>query len=400
MLNERRNTVPSELKTDPLAQLGVPGRRTLGVNNLSLDAEVDSGPSNEESETVRFGALIGTSPQMRELFGVLERIAAKLLSLLIQGETGTGKEEVARAVHNASPRASGPFIVLDSTTIPPTLAESVLFGHERGAFTSADSRHIGAFERADGGTIFIDEIGELPLTLQTKLLRVLERRELTRVGGKELIPVDVRVISATHRDLRIEVEKGRFREDLYFRLAQVRVVLPPLRARAGDILSLANHFLRESAVAATEGRVLQFDEEAEAELLRRTFPGNVRELRNLVERAAAFSENGVIRCADLRGEGYEYSGSAAVVAPVDAQYTTTPAPPVDVEEPFVSAKQRAVDRFEREYLETLMRRTRGNISQASREAGLARHYLRELLRKHGLYFGGAEGGSTEPPPSS
>jgi transcriptional regulator with GAF, ATPase, and Fis domain len=170
---------------------------------------------------------------MRDLFGVLERIASKLLSLLIQGETGTGKEEVARAVHNASPRAGGPFIVLDSTTIPPTLAESVLFGHERGAFTSADSRHIGAFERADGGTIFIDEIGELPLTLQTKLLRVLERRELTRVGGKELIPVDVRVISATHRDLRIEVEKGRFREDLYFRLAQVRVVLPPLRARRG-----------------------------------------------------------------------------------------------------------------------------------------------------------------------
>ncbi|HMJ11333.1 MAG TPA: sigma-54 dependent transcriptional regulator, partial [Polyangiaceae bacterium] len=394
------NATLSEPKTDPMAQLDAPARRTFGVSTLSLEAEADGGNSTEaDTEPVRFGALIGSSPQMRELFTVLERIAAKLLSLLIQGETGTGKEEVARAVHNASPRSSGPFIVLDSTTIPSTLAESVLFGHERGAFTSADSRHIGAFERAHGGTIFIDEIGELPLTLQTKLLRVLERRELTRVGGKELIPVDVRVISATHRDLRIEVEKGRFREDLYFRLAQVRVVLPPLRARADDILGLANHFLRESAVAATEGRVLCLDEEAAAELLRRPFPGNVRELRNLVERAAAFSENGIIRCADLSGEGYEYSGSAAVVAPVDAQYTTNPTPPVEVDEPFVSAKQRAVDRFEREYLDTLMRRTRGNISQAAREAGLARHYLRELLRKHGLYFG-AEGGNTEPPPSA
>src|SRR5687768_11020769 len=160
MLNQRRNIVPAELKTDPLAaQLGTSGRRIAEVNGLSLDAETGGIGSNEVTETVRFGALIGSSPQMRELFGVLERIAAKLLSLLIQGETGTGKEEVARAVHDASPRAGGPFIVLDSTTIPPTLAESVLFGHERGAFTSADSRHIGAFERADGGTIFIDEVG-------------------------------------------------------------------------------------------------------------------------------------------------------------------------------------------------------------------------------------------------
>ncbi len=336
---------------------------------------------------------------MRELFAVLERIAAKLLSLLIQGETGTGKEEVARAVHNASPRSSGPFIVLDSTTIPPTLAESVLFGHERGAFTSAESRHIGAFERAHGGTIFIDEIGELPLTLQTKLLRVLERRELTRVGGKELIPVDVRVISATHRDLRMEVEKGRFREDLYFRLAQVRVVLPPLRARADDIAELAHYFLRESAVAATENRALTFDEEALAELIRRPFPGNVRELRNLVERAAAFSEDGVIRPSDLRGEGYEYSAGNVTITSIETEFAANPPPAIDIEEPFVSAKQRAVDRFEREYLEALMRRTRGNISQAAREAGLARHYLRELLRKHGLYYG-VEGGNSDPPPSS
>lgn len=399
MLNERHSARPSEARVDPLPQGGSEPVPVTRVNGLTVDLDNEGATTAERAlGPARFGSLIGSSPQMRELFGVLERIAAKLLSLLIQGETGTGKEEVARAVHNASPRSGGPFIVLDSTTIPPTLAESVLFGHERGAFTSAESRHIGAFERAHGGTIFIDEIGELPLTLQTKLLRVLERRELTRVGGKELIPIDVRVISATHRDLRLEVEKGRFREDLYFRLAQVRVVLPPLRARADDIIVLAHHFLQESAVVSSEGRALKFDDEALAELLARPFPGNVRELRNLVERAAAFSEEGVISIADLRGEGYEYSGEPASTA-LEAEYRGNAAPTIDIDEPFVLAKQRAVDRFEREYLEALMRRTRGNISQAAREAGLARHYLRELLRKHGLYYG-VEGGNSDPPPSA
>jgi len=327
-----------------------------------------------------FGNLVGSTRAMRELFSVLERIASKPLSVLVQGETGTGKEEVARAVHARSARAQGPFAVLDATTIPAALAESVLFGHERGAFTGADSRYQGAFERAHGGTLFLDEIGELPLSLQPKLLRVLERRELTRVGGKEVVPVDVRVIAATHRDLRLEIEAGRFREDLYFRLAQVRVVLPPLRARTEDIPELVRHFLHQAEEPAKSA--VTIDEQALADLVQRPFPGNVRELRNLLVRAAALCEGSCIRPHDIAGEGYGFRGSDAERSPLDLAGT------------FAHAKQRAVERFERAYLETLLRRCGGNLSKASREADLARNHLRELLKKRGLY-GGNESGSSE-----
>lgn len=330
----------------------------------------------------RFESLIGSSPEMRELFAILNRVSPKPLSLLIQGETGTGKEEVARAVHARSPRASMPFTVLDATTIPAALAESVLFGHERGAFTGADSRHQGALERANGGTLFIDEVGELPLSLQPKLLRVLERRELVRLGGKEIIPIDVRVVAATHRDLRLEIEANRFREDLYFRLAQVRVVLPPLRARPDDIPALARHFLEQTTEPG--GRVPAIADGAIEELRRRPFPGNVRELRNILVRAAALCEDNCIRMSDIAGEGYGFRGSEAERSPLDLAGT------------FSQAKQRAIERFEHAYLETLMRRTRGNLSRAAREADLARHHLRDLLKKRGLYgepFG-------EPDPSA
>jgi DNA-binding NtrC family response regulator len=314
---------------------------------------------------------------MRELFVVLARIASKPLSLLIQGETGTGKEEAARAVHAHSSRKDQSFTVLDATTIPATLAESVLFGHERGAFTGADARYQGAFERANGGTLFIDEVGELPLSLQPKLLRVLERRELTRVGGKDVVSVDVRVIAATHRDLRLEIEANRFREDLYFRLAQVRVVLPPLRDRPEDIPELARHFLEQSALAGEGPATIESG--ALAELTRRPLPGNVRELRNIMIRAAALSEDNVIRGHDIAGEGYGFRGSEAERNPLDLAGT------------FAEAKQRAVERFERAYLETLIRRCGGNLSRASREADVARHHLRDLLKKRGLYESGGDG---------
>jgi DNA-binding NtrC family response regulator len=355
----------------------------IQVGSSTLSIELDGRATvTEPSERVQFGRLVGDSPEMRELFAVLARVAPKALSLLVQGETGTGKEEVARAIHAASPRASGPFVVLDCTTIPPTLAESMLFGHERGAFTGAESRHLGAFERAHRGTIFIDEVGELPLDLQPKLLRVLERRELSRVGSTEPIPIDVRVVAATHRDLRLEIERGRFREDLYFRLAQVRAVLPPLRARSSDIEALARHFVGE--ISAADGRAYTIEADALAELSRMPFPGNVRELRNVVLRGAALSEEGRIRVEDLAGEHYGHRDPGAVSVAIDAAT------------PFSVAKQRAVDRFERAYLEALMRRAQGNLSRASREADLARHHLRELLRKHDLYDGGA--GNTNPPP--
>jgi DNA-binding NtrC family response regulator len=278
-----------------------------------------------------------------------------------------------------------PFSVLDATTIPATLAESVLFGHERGAFTGADSRYQGAFERANGGTLFIDEVGELPLSLQPKLLRVLERRELTRVGGKEVIPVDVRVIAATHRDLRLEIEANRFREDLYFRLAQVRVVLPPLRARSEDIAELARHFLRQAA--EPNAIPASIDDAALEELVRRPFPGNVRELRNILVRAAALCDNNLIRPSDIAGEGFGFRGSEAERSPLDLAGT------------FSEAKQRSIERFERAYLETLMRRSAGNLSRAARDADVARHHLRDLLKKRGLYGEGDPGGGGSAPES-
>ncbi len=358
------------------AELG-PGA-TLRVGETTLVIESDERVSPSELPPVtRFGGLIGSTAEMRELFVVLARIASKPLSLLIQGETGTGKEEAARAVHAHSSRKDQSFTVLDATTIPATLAESVLFGHERGAFTGADARYQGAFERANGGTLFIDEVGELPLSLQPKLLRVLERRELTRVGGKDVVSVDVRVIAATHRDLRLEIEANRFREDLYFRLAQVRVVLPPLRDRPEDIPELARHFLEQSALAG-EGPAT-IESAALAELTRRPLPGNVRELRNIMIRAAALSEDNVIRGHDIAGEGYGFRGSEAERNPLDLAGT------------FAEAKQRAVERFERAYLETLIRRCGGNLSRASREADVARHHLRDLLKKRGLYESGGDG---------
>jgi DNA-binding NtrC family response regulator len=352
----------------------------LGDSLLELQADQRAHPV-KPADATRFEHLVGSTVEMRELFGVLERVASKPLSLLVQGETGTGKEEVARAVHSRGSRSQGPFAVLDATTIPASLAESILFGHERGAFTGADSRYQGAFERANGGTLFLDEIGELPLSLQPKLLRVLERRELTRLGGKEIVPVDVRVIAATHRDLRLEIEAGRFREDLYFRLAQVRVVLPLLRARAEDIPGLVRHFLEQ--LAEPKQDPVAIDDEALSELGRRPFPGNVRELRNILVRAAALCEGGCIRVRDIAGEGYGFRGSDAERSPLDLGGT------------FSEAKQRAIERFERAYLETLLRRCGGNLSRASREADLARHHLRDLLKKRKLYGGGEGGGAPD-----
>jgi two-component system nitrogen regulation response regulator GlnG len=348
----------------------------IGDSVLELEAEPRAQAAAPAKET-SFEHLVGGAAVMRELFAVLKRIAAKPLSLLVQGETGTGKEEVARAVHTRSLRSKGPFAVLDATTIPAALAESVLFGHERGAFTGAESRHQGAFERAHGGTLFLDEIGELPISLQPKLLRVLERRELTRVGGNQSIPIDVRVVAATHRDLRLEIEAGRFREDLYFRLAQVRVVLPPLRARADDVPALVRHFLEQ--MREPSGEPISIEENALAELAKRPFPGNVRELRNVVVRAAALSEGGTIRVRDIAGEGYGFRGTDAERSALDLSGT------------FAEAKEHALERFERTYLEALLRRSGGNLSKASREADLARNHLRDLLKKRKLYGGESSG---------
>jgi DNA-binding NtrC family response regulator len=351
-------------------ELAPGGELTIGETLLRLDIDTEaSAPTPGTAEA--FGELVGRSPAMRELFATLERISPKGLSVLVQGETGTGKEEIARAIHKASSRAEKAFVVIDAAALPETLAESLLFGHEKGAFTGAERRSVGLFEAADGGTVFLDEIGELPASIQAKFLRVLEQREVTRVGSHEPQRVDVRVIAATHRDLRHEIDAGRFREDLFFRLAAIRIVVVPVRDRPEDIPILCRKLLEK--IGQESGVELRIEDDALTHLQAQPWPGNVRELRNVLARSAALTTDGVIRRVDVAGEGFGFRGTREERSVLDLSGT------------FASAKERAVARFEAAYLAALMRRCRGNVSQASREADLARHYLRELLKKRGLY---------------
>jgi transcriptional regulator with GAF, ATPase, and Fis domain len=296
---------------------------------------------------------------------VLERIAPTDATVLLGGETGTGKEVLARAIVTSSARASKPFIVVDCGAVSYSLIESELFGHERGAFTGAVSARQGAFELADTGTVFLDEIGELPLDVQPKLLRVLEAREYRRVGGNKPMHTNVRVIAATKRDLLREVEAGKFREDLYFRLAVVPVIVPPLRLRRDDIPLLARHILKAS------GADLSISAESLTALASHDWPGNVRELRNVIERA--------IYMAQATG-----SREIGVVTP------TAAAPPSDAGFAFEAGKTYRETRarfdaeFERRYVKWLLGRHGGNVSAAAREAKMDRKHLYDMAKKHGL----------------
>jgi DNA-binding NtrC family response regulator len=337
----------------------------LGIGKVQLrfmprDARAELLPSDKE----RFGEVFGKSLAMRKIFGVLERISQTDVTILIEGETGTGKDLVARAVHAASPRREGPFVVVDCGAVAPNLIESELFGHEKGSFTGAHQRRQGAFELADGGTVFLDEIGELPKDLQPKLLRVLENRRVRRVGGTEEVDVDLRVIAATHRQLKEQVEIGEFREDLYFRLAVVNPVIPPLRERREDIPLLIEHFSRR----LPPGMWRPPGPEAMARLVGYEWPGNVRELRNVVERSAYLSPDGVI---DLIATGRR---NIAHGEQVEFDPTLT----------FREQKERAVELFEEAYLQWLLDRAEGNISRAAREADMDRKYLHKLLRRYGI----------------
>ncbi|MDB4945344.1 MAG: Response regulator of zinc sigma-54-dependent two-component system [Labilithrix sp.] len=335
---------------------------TIGDSVLRLETD-DAVAPPAPAVSERFGALVGRSAVMRELFATLERVAPKELSVLVQGESGTGKEETARAIHAASPRAGGPFVVVDVTSLPPALAETMLFGHEAGGEVEA----AGFFEAARGGTLFFDELGELPAALQAKLLRVLERREIVRVGGHAPVVVDARIVAGTTRDLRNVIDKGRFREDLYYRLAQVRVFLAPLRQRTDDLPLLCATLLDRA------GAELMIEVEALEHLSSMPWPGNVRELNNVLLRASATAAGGVIRRPDVAGEGEGFRGTAGERTPLDLSGT------------FGDAKDRAIDRFEKAYLALLMKRCQGNLSAAARQADVARHHLRDLLKKRGLY---------------
>jgi DNA-binding NtrC family response regulator len=326
------------------------GASTLHVERIG--EELAPAPSTASG----FGRVVGASPEMQRLYPLCERIAASDVAVLIEGETGTGKEALAESLHEGGARAAGPFVVFDCTEAPASLVESELFGHERGAFTGATSTRKGVFEQAHGGTLFIDEIGELELELQPKLLRVVERSEIRRVGGDRRIPVDVRLIAATRRNLDREVQEGRFRDDLFFRLAVARVELPPLRARRGDIALLTAHFWR---ALGGEGRppyelVQRFEGES--------WPGNVRELRNAVARRIALG--------DLpRHESLAPPPSAAARGG-DALERV-----LDRDLPFPRARAELLREFERRYVERVLARHGGNVTHAAHASGIARRYF-------------------------
>ena len=342
---------------------------TLGRTRLrvALDAGEEEAPASTRSG---FGSLVGASPAIREVFALLERAAASDATVLLEGETGTGKEGAAEALHAAGARADGPFVVVDCGAIPPTLLEAELFGHEQGAFTGASERRIGAFEEASGGTLFLDEIGELPPELQPKLLRAIEARQVKRIGSRMPIDCDVRVVAATNRDLRAEVNDGGFRADLYYRVAVVRITLPPLRARVDDLPVLVEDLLSRLG-ADPEARAALTAPEFVAGLSRAAWPGNVRELRNHLEQCLVFREPRLPEPAPPGGAG-PGAGAASSGAARD----------IDPSLPYETARRRALESFEREYARAVVERADGNVSRAAREAGINRAYLYRLLGRH------------------
>ena len=278
---------------------------------VSIERALESRHLKEEAATLRqqlrdkegtgLGNLIGTSPAMQDVYRVAKQVAGAKATVLITGESGTGKGEIAKAIHDLGPRASGPFVTLHCASLAETLLESELFGHEKGSFTGADKRRVGRFEVAAGGTLFLDEVGEIPGPTQVKLLRVLQEKTFERVGGNEPIHVDVRLIAATNRDITEDVRKGKFREDLYYRLNVVHIEMPPLRLRGSDVLLLANHFIQKFA-KENEKAVTGFSEEARRQILAHGWPGNVRELENAVERAVVMAEGSLVQPHDLPNE--------------------------------------------------------------------------------------------------
>jgi two-component system, NtrC family, response regulator AtoC len=303
------------------------------------------------------------------VFSMVEQVAGADATVLLCGETGTGKELVARAIHRRSPRRDRPFVAVNCTAIPRDLMESEFFGHEKGSFTGAVARRVGRFEQADGSTLFLDEVGDLDLAIQAKLLRVLQEQEITRVGGRDPVKVDVRIVAATNRDLEALVREGRFRDDLYYRLNVIPIRLPPLRARPHDLPALLEHFL--GSFARRYGRPAPIPPpDLLAAARAYAWPGNVRELRNLCERAVLM---GWAAIAPILGAGAAGPSEPCSVAQL-----------VDLGLPLLEARQKLVERFEREYLTRLLREHRGRIGEVARAAGIAERNLYEKMKAYGL----------------
>jgi DNA-binding NtrC family response regulator len=336
-----------------IREVHLPHSQRISIGGIEIAFSVLGGADIGMHPEGRFGRLIGDSASMRVVFSRLARIAGRDATLLLEGESGTGKELAAEAVHEASSRSAGPFVVVDCGSIPRALLEAELFGHERGAYTGANRARLGAFVHADGGTIFLDEVGELDIELQPRLLGVLERREVKPIGGAQPIPVNVRIIAATNRDLRREVNRGAFREDLYYRLAVASVRLPALRERTDDIPALVRYFLEQQGLESPPEECMLL------RLMRRSWPGNVRELRNAVEQIVAF--------------GIE-----------EVSLDEAPERPAAIDVPFKIAKARLVEGFERDYLVSVLAQHKGNITAAANAAELDRVHFLRLLDRYGL----------------
>jgi two-component system response regulator GlrR len=347
---------------------------SLPVSRELTDAKSAAAEDRESSADfpVRFGGLVGTSPPMRRLFELLLRAANSDATVLIEGETGTGKEVSALAVHANSTRANAAFIVVDCGAIPAQLLESELFGYERGAFTGAVTARTGAFEAADGGTIFLDEIGELGLDLQPKILRALEGRKIKRVGSNDYLPIDVRVIAATNRNLREEVAAKRFRSDLYYRLAVLHVKLPSLRERKSDLPALVDEVLTQLGVRDSPLAVPMRSQEFIDQLASYRWPGNVRQLRNYLERSVAL------------GDLVSPPGAESLAPALSNSQRPSDAPIIAFDQPLKLAREKWNNVFEVRYLKGLLARHDDNVAAAARAAGVNRVYFYRLLWKHGL----------------
>ena len=344
-------------------------QRALGIENENLRKQLAAALGLEN--------VVGRSPAMSQVFELVKKAARSEANILVLGESGTGKELIARAVHANSPRAAQPFVPVDCASLPENLLESELFGHEKGAFTGAVRAKPGLMEVAGGGTIFLDEIGELPLGLQSKLLRALQERQIRRVGGTALVDVDVRVVSATNRDLRQEAAKGQFREELYYRVNVIEIRLPPLRDRTGDVRLLVHTFLRRYG----QGRVQGCSDAALAALEAYRWPGNVRELQNVIERACALADGETITPADLPDHvahgGRAAERHAGVPPAVLAAGTATDLPLKDAKEQWMGVLEAA-------YLRELLSRHAGNVTAAAKAAGIDRKTFHRLVTKHGV----------------
>jgi two-component system response regulator HydG len=326
-----------------------------------------------------FDSVIGASPMMARAVAVARDVSYSNASVLLRGESGTGKEVFARAIHSASPRAKAPFVVVNCGALPENLVESELFGHVKGSFTGAMKDKRGLFEEAHGGTIFLDEIGEMPPAAQVRLLRVLQSGEVRRVGSNEAKTVDVRVIAATNADLKAGIQTGRFREDLYYRLNVIPIELPPLRDRRDDVPMLAMHFLKNSVARVGKANVSGFTDEALHALLAWSWPGNVRELENVVERAVVLCRGNEI--------GSENLPEGLFAAKTGAQPTVAEAAQTDAgASAYKEARESAIAEFERGYVAALLRMSQGNMATAARMAGLDRSNFRKVVVRSGVDF--------------